>query len=484
MEKDKMEVTPPSGGSDTSPGSSVNIPATTAPPSGTAEKMQVDEKSAAALTPSPAPPPTAKNTPLSPLEYAKDTIQTWQSFNRHVNLKLVSVQDTQFLMDFTVGPANSAFQVLFTDQWRPMIVMTSAPELEEYITNANVFLDDRANSANPMSVGELLGVLSQLVPAPAGGAGGPSAPAAGAANTAAATPASDLFMGAGGGGGGGDDNENEEDDNEPLSNDPPVEPTATDWEDRIIPELRRHLQRDNHPPYEVEELLFRLRNHLKRGGGGVLAIEYVQSDILNGSRAPRAIREFFRNRSRTFHFNPYLSFKPHEQQQHFITVHGSAAGTDRLKHELENVRKANLESKGIFAAPSGRDLYHWTVRFSGFDIDTDLGQDLANHNQIYPSATPPAFRRRFYNPPATESTTPAPAAVAMSSIAASLGTSAADVELNASAEAQPSAQAESVPTPAPAVTPAPAASDAAPTPAPAPSSAPQPIRPCDCLTPA
>ncbi len=55
--------------------------------------------------------------------------------------------------------------------------------------------------------------------------------------------------------------------------------------------------------------MYRLRNHLKRDGGGVYAFEYVQSEILSGSRAPRSIRQFFRNRNRTFNFNPYMSFK-------------------------------------------------------------------------------------------------------------------------------------------------------------------------------
>jgi hypothetical protein len=119
MEKDKMEVTPPSGDPNSQ---DVKSATTTSTSSASAETMQVDEKpQLPAATPAAVPTPAPKNAQLSPLEYAKDTIQTWQSFNRHVNLKLVSVQDTQFLMDFTVGPLNSAFQVLFTDQWRPMV---------------------------------------------------------------------------------------------------------------------------------------------------------------------------------------------------------------------------------------------------------------------------------------------------------------------------------------------------------------------------
>ncbi len=109
---DKMEVITPAG----APPSSDNKNTTA---SSQAENMQVDDKTKP--TPPPVPAPVVKNASLSPLEYAKDTIQTWQSFNRHVNLKLGAVQETEFLMNFTVGPTNAAFQVLFTDQWRPMV---------------------------------------------------------------------------------------------------------------------------------------------------------------------------------------------------------------------------------------------------------------------------------------------------------------------------------------------------------------------------
>lgn len=39
---------------------------------------------------------------------------------------------------------------------------------------------------------------------------------------------------------------------------------------------------------------------------------------------------------------------------------------------------------GFSAGPSGKDLYHWKVKFFGFTLDSELGQDLANHYQIHP----------------------------------------------------------------------------------------------------
>lgn len=44
------------------------------------------------------------------------------------------------------------------------LVHTAVSELETYVTNANVFLEDRQASSNAMSVRELLSVFGQIVP--------------------------------------------------------------------------------------------------------------------------------------------------------------------------------------------------------------------------------------------------------------------------------------------------------------------------------
>ncbi len=45
----------------------------------------------------------------------------------------------------TVGQARVPLTVMFTPDWLPMCVLSDSPELENYIVNANVFLEDRSS---------------------------------------------------------------------------------------------------------------------------------------------------------------------------------------------------------------------------------------------------------------------------------------------------------------------------------------------------
>lgn len=47
-----------------------------------------------------------------------------------------------------------------------------------------------------------------------------------------------------------------------------------------------------------------------------------------------------------------------------------------------------MQELGFTASPSGRDLYHWTVKFFNFPPDSPLGQDLATFYQIHKPPTP------------------------------------------------------------------------------------------------
>ena len=47
-----------------------------------------------------------------------------------------------------------------------------------------------------------------------------------------------------------------------------------------------------------------MRNHLKRGGGEVAALDMINTDIFSGN-PPRDLYKYFRNRRRHFAFNPY-----------------------------------------------------------------------------------------------------------------------------------------------------------------------------------
>lgn len=107
------------------------------------------------------------------------------------------------------------------------------------------------------------------------------------------------------------------------------------------------------------------------------------------------------------------------EDRHYVTISGTPEGAARLRKELEALKTLNCKELGFSATPSGRvrlcailcvasltvgtqDLYHWSIRFFGFPLSTDLGQDLANHYQIHP---PPA--RRWRPPPSEEEKAPA-----------------------------------------------------------------------------
>lgn len=105
------------------------------------------------------------------------------------------------------------------------------------------------------------------------------------------------------------------------------------------------------------------------------------------------------------------------EDRHYLTISGTPEGAARLRKEIETLKTLNCKELGFSAAPSGRvctqppidcvvlsvpaqDLYHWSVKFFGFPMSTDLGQDLANHHQIHP---PPAPRWRPPPPPTEQS---------------------------------------------------------------------------------
>lgn len=105
--------------------------------------------------------------------------------------------------------------------------------METYIATANVYLDDRLQANNPMSVNELLGVFAQNIP---------SNPVPTENNTSGNN---NVGLGLS-----GDDTPIEPDEMNP--DDPPVDPTPADWDNIIIPALRRFLQEENAKPYEID----------------------------------------------------------------------------------------------------------------------------------------------------------------------------------------------------------------------------------------
>lgn len=71
---------------------------------------------------------------------------------------------------------------------------------------------------------------------------------------------------------------------------PTVEPTPQDFDDTIIPEIRKALLKDNFLPYEIDEWVRRVQVQLKRGDLKK-AMEIVRDDIFGGS-VPEEIVHF------------------------------------------------------------------------------------------------------------------------------------------------------------------------------------------------
>lgn len=105
---------------------------------------------AALATPSePLIPAAAKITlPLFPaapqddFEKAKSDIAAWITANPTIQLVMTGLRKDEHIMDFTVGPTNAAFQVIFNENWRPMVRSRRAfPMPTFYDNDDNHFAD-------------------------------------------------------------------------------------------------------------------------------------------------------------------------------------------------------------------------------------------------------------------------------------------------------------------------------------------------------
>lgn len=83
------------------------------------------------------------------------------------------------------------------------------------------------------------------------------------------------------------------------------DPTLLDWEETIIPELRRFFFKTNAPHYEIEEWVRRIRAQMMLGNEKALL--FVAKDVLGpGIALPRNIMPFF---------------PPHLRQRSYIRYH-------------------------------------------------------------------------------------------------------------------------------------------------------------------
>lgn len=159
---------------------------------------------------------------------------------------------------------------------------------------------------------------------------------------------------------------------------PQKDPTLLDWEEVIIPELRRYLYRTNAAHYEIEEWIRRVRAQMMLGNEKALL--FVAKEVLGGTRPPSKILQFFPPELRQNNYSLLYrrSDEPQEtglltsevNPQHVVTrasylllaLQGTNEATTKLKEEWEFMKMLNDQNLDFTAGPSANDLYHWYCR--------------------------------------------------------------------------------------------------------------------------
>jgi hypothetical protein len=102
---------------------------------------------------------------------------------------------------------------------------------------------------------------------------------------------------------------------------PQKDPTLLDWEEVIIPELRRFLYRTNAAHYEIEEWVRRVRAQMMLGNEKALL--FVAKEILGGNRPTTKILPFFPPQLRERNYSLYRQNEPQEAGLLTSEVHRS-----------------------------------------------------------------------------------------------------------------------------------------------------------------
>lgn len=65
--------------------------------------------------------PLFPQAPQDEFEKAKSEIAAWITANPLVQLVMTGMRKDEHIMEFTVGPSSAPFQVIFNENWRPMV---------------------------------------------------------------------------------------------------------------------------------------------------------------------------------------------------------------------------------------------------------------------------------------------------------------------------------------------------------------------------
>lgn len=284
----------------------------------------------------------------------KSDISRWKKDNAlDINLNLLAVHEDKLQAEATIGPEYYPFQIHFNAEWKPMFILSDASEMQAYVTSVNELLDQRAKD-DPMTVADMLDMLALEFTSATRSArtSSPSFPTM-------ITPYDRLKT------------RREEAENKA----PQKDPTLLDWEEVIIPELRRFLYRTNAAHYEIEEWVRRVRAQMMLGNEKALL--FVAKEILGGNRPSSKILPYFPLHLRERNYSLYRQSEP--QEAGLLTSEGTNEATEKLREEWEMMKMLNEQNSQFTAGPSANDLYHWNIRLKNFDYDSDLGQDLTEY---------------------------------------------------------------------------------------------------------
>lgn len=302
---------------------------------------------------------SSNNNQLTTAEAVKKEIEDWKQYNTYVKLNVLSINDNpDFNIQLTIGPYAVPLQLFANQNWKPMFLMSESSQLEEYLTPINHQIEEQSTTEHPMTITNLLNMFGlayneHFKPKP----------------TITHSSFTNFPL------------RSSLDDGESPKE--VVVPTSSDWDEVILPEVKKALEKENFQKYEVDEWLRRIQLQLQRKDTAS-ALSVIQDDILGGAIPPEPIRKFF-DTSRRFRFR-FGQQLDTEKEKKYIDVGGTQEASERLQAELTQLKELNCKELGFTAEPKNNNLYHWHISLFGFG-NTKLGQDLVEwslkHNQIH-----------------------------------------------------------------------------------------------------
>jgi hypothetical protein len=318
--------------------------------------------------------PHVQETEAKDIDNVRSQIMKWIGENTYVNVTLESIQPS-FQVELSIGFPKIKFNILFTNEWKPMIIMSDSPFLSEYLTPANIMLEDRMQSGEAMQLSELMNMFAlaynegqqqfqeqlNLDSKPMVDIDPLAEPNLVGSTEIPPPP-------------------------QPEPDVPPEIPTEEDWIMIIFPSIRRYLETDNFQPWEVEEWVRRVdkARHISSDEG----VRLIRSEILGGAAAPAEIAKFIPKWKYLFGANANANANtpteedPNNIRYKYNTKDGGEEATKRLVEEIHQLTALGdtKTSLGFVAKPIGKNLFQWSVILTGFKPDSVLGQDLIEYS--------------------------------------------------------------------------------------------------------